>query len=358
MLPWLAAAFALLSALALVECLVLFRPLRRPAKRSRTTGTTRFSKDRLPPRVDAVIIGSGPGGLSCGAALSQFGERVVVCEQHQVIGGGSHTFAVEGKTKYRFDSGLHFTIPLHEHLLHVACGTDAAPVRVSKMGEDDGTYERIVLADTTAAPPLEVRDDVQLADELRRRYPQHADNITAYFSRAESVQIRFALWCAGALLPLSLRLLLLRSPLMRPWRRWAAVTAAEGLAHAFPGDDAETHKLRAFAAGLWLDSGASPSPPSLPPPPPAQQQNTTATTTTTTSLPQAHHHPRPRVTPSGSPPSRMSFWMQTAVFGGFQKMGAAYPHGGPQVPSPPQRGRYAFPLPRRQHDLQISRNLA
>ena len=91
MLVWLAAAFALLIAVALVEC-VLFRPLRRPAKRSRTTGTARFSKDRLPPRVDAVIIGSGPGGLSCGAALSQFGERVVVCEQHQVIGGGSHTF--------------------------------------------------------------------------------------------------------------------------------------------------------------------------------------------------------------------------------------------------------------------------
>ena len=33
---------------------------------------------------------------------------------------------------------------------------------------------------------------------------------------------------------------------------------------------------------------------------------------------------------TGAPPSRGSFFMQTAVFGGWQKLGEAYPEGGPQ----------------------------
>ena len=45
---------------------------------------------QLPAELDAVIIGSGQAGLSCGATLAQFGERVVVLEQHEVTGGDPH----------------------------------------------------------------------------------------------------------------------------------------------------------------------------------------------------------------------------------------------------------------------------
>jgi len=40
---------------------------------------------------DAIIIGSGPNGLSAGIRLAQFGLRVKIFEAHQQIGGGTRT---------------------------------------------------------------------------------------------------------------------------------------------------------------------------------------------------------------------------------------------------------------------------
>ena len=111
----------------------------------RCRSPVKFSRDKLPERVDAVVIGAGQGGLSCASVLAQYGYRVVVFEQHEVIGGGAHTFAVDGKTRWRFDAGLHFTIPWHEQALQLAVGAAAPPVPVPKLGEASGVYERISL---------------------------------------------------------------------------------------------------------------------------------------------------------------------------------------------------------------------
>lgn len=55
--------------------------------------------------VDVVVIGSGLGGLTCASILSKGGYRCVVLEQHDVIGGSTHTFEDKG---YEFDVGLHY----------------------------------------------------------------------------------------------------------------------------------------------------------------------------------------------------------------------------------------------------------
>ena len=41
---------------------------------------------------DAIVIGSGLGGLSTAAYLAANGKRVLVCEQYDVAGGCSQTF--------------------------------------------------------------------------------------------------------------------------------------------------------------------------------------------------------------------------------------------------------------------------
>lgn len=53
---------------------------------------------------DAVIIGSGIGGLTCGAFLAKAGMRVRVLEKHYRIGGYAHSFK---RGQYRFESGIH-----------------------------------------------------------------------------------------------------------------------------------------------------------------------------------------------------------------------------------------------------------
>ncbi len=53
---------------------------------------------------DVAIIGSGIGGLTCGAILAQKGLRVCVAEKHFQIGGCAQSFSRKGFT---FDSSVH-----------------------------------------------------------------------------------------------------------------------------------------------------------------------------------------------------------------------------------------------------------
>jgi len=51
---------------------------------------------------EIVIIGSGIGGLSCGAMLARYGVDVTICESHSIPGGAAHGFEYSG---FKFDSG-------------------------------------------------------------------------------------------------------------------------------------------------------------------------------------------------------------------------------------------------------------
>jgi len=54
---------------------------------------------------DTIVIGSGMGGLTAAAALARCGQRVLVLEQHTVLGGMTQTFERQGFT---FGTGLHY----------------------------------------------------------------------------------------------------------------------------------------------------------------------------------------------------------------------------------------------------------
>ncbi len=58
---------------------------------------------------DAVVIGSGLGGLTCAAYLCAAGRRTLVLERHYVAGGNSQVFRrrVHGRD-YEFDVGIHY----------------------------------------------------------------------------------------------------------------------------------------------------------------------------------------------------------------------------------------------------------
>jgi phytoene dehydrogenase-like protein len=58
---------------------------------------------------DAVVIGSGLGGLACAAYLCAAGRRTLVLERHYVAGGNSQVFRRQHRGRdYEFDVGLHY----------------------------------------------------------------------------------------------------------------------------------------------------------------------------------------------------------------------------------------------------------
>jgi len=55
---------------------------------------------------DIIVIGSGMGGLTCGALSAKYGSKVLVLESHIKCGGSAHTFSrIHNGEKYSFEVG-------------------------------------------------------------------------------------------------------------------------------------------------------------------------------------------------------------------------------------------------------------
>ena len=65
----------------------------------------RYRFNRLNGTYDAVVIGSGIGGLTTAALLSDMGWKVCVLEQHYTAGGYTHSYDRNG---YEWDVGVHY----------------------------------------------------------------------------------------------------------------------------------------------------------------------------------------------------------------------------------------------------------
>jgi all-trans-retinol 13,14-reductase len=65
----------------------------------------RYRANRLDESYDAVVIGSGIGGLTTAALLSDLGWKVCVLEQHYTAGGYTHSYDRNG---YEWDVGVHY----------------------------------------------------------------------------------------------------------------------------------------------------------------------------------------------------------------------------------------------------------
>ena len=65
----------------------------------------RYRPKRLAESYDAIVIGSGIGGLTTAAMLSELGWKVCVLEQHYTAGGYTHSY---DRGDYEWDVGVHY----------------------------------------------------------------------------------------------------------------------------------------------------------------------------------------------------------------------------------------------------------
>lgn len=195
---------------------------------------------------DAVVVGSGIGGLACAAALARFGRRVLVLESHRVAGGLTHTFERNG---FRWDVGVHYLgnfDPRSGPGKALGWLTGGA----LKLAPIAGPYDSLHFPggfELSCTPP-----EAAMKAALKQRFPQSAAEIDAWYAALRAgeraAQTAFALRAmpsafAGA---------------YRWWNRrdigrWCARTTAQVL-----HETVQDERLRAVLGAQWGDYGGRP----------------------------------------------------------------------------------------------------
>lgn len=133
----------------------------------------RYRPARLAPKYDAIVIGSGIGGLTTAALLSDLGWKVCVLEQHYTAGGFTHSYERGG---YEWDVGVHY-------IGEVGASTrtrkmfDYLSSKQLKWAPMDDEYDRFYVGDKVFNA---VAGKEEFRDNLVRQFPNETRAIDQY----------------------------------------------------------------------------------------------------------------------------------------------------------------------------------
>jgi all-trans-retinol 13,14-reductase len=205
----------------------------------------RYRANRLAPAYDALVIGSGIGGLTTAALLSELGWKVCVLEQHYTAGGYTHSYARAG---YEWDVGVHYI------------GDVGSKTRTRRMFDflSDGQLDW--------APMDEEYDRFYIGDKVfcaRAGKKQFRDNLVAQFPAEEQAIDRYMQLLAevgGASSMLAMERLL--KPWQRavaaPYRKWKAPAFLYRNTYEVLRELTADPDLIATLCGQWGDMGLPP----------------------------------------------------------------------------------------------------
>ena len=127
------------------------------------------------PRYDAIIIGSGLGGLSTAACLAAAGKSVLVLEQHEIVGGCSQTFRRKGI--WEFDCGVHYVggcVPGSDGTIPTVLRGLGVEDRIAWSRLDESGMDTVQFPDHQFRVPTSWEG---LTENLRRCFPKDADGL-------------------------------------------------------------------------------------------------------------------------------------------------------------------------------------
>lgn len=132
---------------------------------------------------DAIVIGSGTGGLSVASILAQEGKKVLVLEQHYVVGGYTHAFQRKG---YMWDVGLHYVGQVHIPGTLLNKVFRYISQEQLKWEPLDDIYDRVVFGEKEYDFP---RGAENLKAAFKKWFPAEKDHVSidAYFTLLDEV---------------------------------------------------------------------------------------------------------------------------------------------------------------------------
>ncbi len=198
-------------------------------------------------RWDAIVIGSGIGGMAAAAALSKVGHKVLLLEQYQTLGGLTHSFTLEGFT---WDAGIHDLsgIAPGDPMRDLLDWLSETAIEFTPMG---AVYDNLHIGDAATlalSRPFEAQER-----DFKDRFPDEAKAIEAWTAALregrEAVQTIFPTRAMPQLIATA----------MQWWNgraieRWCKRTTQEVI-----DDITDNPGLAAAFAAQWFDHGGRPS---------------------------------------------------------------------------------------------------
>lgn len=199
-----------------------------------------------PPEYDAIVIGSGIGGLAFASIMARLRKwRVLVLERHFKIGGFTHTFTRPGG--WTWDVGLHYVGEMGKGML---------ARRLFDFITDSGVAWNPMpdAYDVFAYPGLQVsacKGKVNFRDTLIATFPEERPNINQYFHDLKSAVAWTNRYIVASALPAPMR------ALVRTLNRLTADPSQELTQHYLEKRFRDP-RLRAVVTSQWLDYGLPP----------------------------------------------------------------------------------------------------
>lgn len=190
---------------------------------------------------DAIIIGSGMGGLTVASLLAQLGKkRVLILERHFKLGGFTHSFR---RGKFEWDVGVHYIGEMYPKALSRKV-MDMVTGKSVDWQTGGPVIERYHFPEGTFEVPS---DPKVFQKKLCEAFPEEAVEINRYFRDLKKCQMWFARWCMSKYLPEWLGKLLIW-----PGKSLAMSTTANYMKRF------QSQYLKGILTGQWPDFGAPP----------------------------------------------------------------------------------------------------
>jgi all-trans-retinol 13,14-reductase len=155
----------------------------------------RYRAHRLDDHYDAIVVGSGIGGMTTAACLSRQGKKVAVLEQHYTAGGFTHAYAREG---YEWDVGVHYIGEVGSRRSLNRQLFDFVTDGQLQWAPMDRNYDRFFIGDERFDVMAGKRDFVAA---LKRRFPDEQGAIDEYMRRLGTIGRAVQMLAVEKLLP-------------------------------------------------------------------------------------------------------------------------------------------------------------
>jgi len=207
-----------------------------------------YKQAQLADRWDAIVIGSGMGGLTAAAMLSVHGgKRVLVLERHYVAGGFTHAFHRPG---FDWDVGVHYIGMVNDLRSPVRRAFDNITNGAVQWAPMPDVYDRILIDGHRYDFPT---GEERFRAELIRNFPGEARAIDRYLRAVRSADRMSGLYYAEKVVPAKISRAI--GGLMRaPYLRWAGRTTLEVLSEI-----TSNRELIGVLTAQWGDYGLPPA---------------------------------------------------------------------------------------------------